>query len=122
MFTIARPPVIQPTQASARFRSFSEIPPEPIRTPIVIKNGTAIREKELMPLTICWLRVARGRPWYQRHRRAEIATEYAIWKRRKTIRRKLPIRISTAVVSIVAIIPRPPFLQVSQDRSQCAQE
>ena len=53
MFTIASPPVIQPTQASARLRSFSEIPPVPIRTPMVMKKGTAMREKEEIPLTIC---------------------------------------------------------------------
>ncbi len=63
MFTMARPPVIQPTQASARSSSFSEIPPEPIRTPIVMKNGTAIREKELIPLTILWQRIERLVPW-----------------------------------------------------------
>ena len=50
--TMARPPRIQPTQALARAISFSEMPPEPISTPMVMKNGTAIREKELMPLTI----------------------------------------------------------------------
>ena len=60
MLTIASPPVIQPTQASARFNSFSDIPPEPIRTPMVMKKGTAISEKELIPLTICWVRVASG--------------------------------------------------------------
>ena len=49
---MARPPRIQPTQALARAISFSEMPPEPISTPMVMKNGTAIREKELMPLTI----------------------------------------------------------------------
>ena len=32
--------------------SFSEMPPEPMSTPMVIKNGTAIRLKEEMPLTI----------------------------------------------------------------------
>jgi hypothetical protein len=51
--TIASPPRIQPTNAFARSMSFSEIPPEPISTPIVIKNGTAMRLKELIPLTIC---------------------------------------------------------------------
>ena len=62
MLTIARPPVIQPTQASARSSSFSEIPPKPIKTPIVMKNGTAINENEEIPLTICCGRVASGMP------------------------------------------------------------
>ena len=52
MFTMARPPRIQPTQELARAISFSEMPPLPMSTPMVIKKGTAIREKELMPLTI----------------------------------------------------------------------
>ncbi len=52
ILTMASPPVIQPTNESARSSSFSEMPP-PIRTPMVMKNGTAISEKELMPLTIC---------------------------------------------------------------------
>ena len=29
------------------------LPPEPIRQPMVIKNGTAMRLKELIPFTIC---------------------------------------------------------------------
>ena len=53
MLTIAIPPVIQPTQALAKAISFSDIPPLPIRHPIVIKNGTAIILNELIPLTIC---------------------------------------------------------------------
>ena len=40
MLTMAIPPVIHPTQASARAMSFSDMPPDPISTPIVIKNGT----------------------------------------------------------------------------------
>ena len=48
MLTIAMPPRIQPTQASASAISFSEIPPEPMRQPMVMKKGTAIRLKELM--------------------------------------------------------------------------
>ena len=53
ILTMAIPPVIQPTQALARAISFSEIPPVPIMQPMVIKNGTAISEKELIPFTIC---------------------------------------------------------------------
>ena len=52
MLTMAIPPRIQPTQASASAISFSEMPPEPMSTPMVMKNGTAIRLKEEMPLTI----------------------------------------------------------------------
>ena len=44
MLTIASPPRIQPTQALASAISLSEIPPEPISTPMVIKKGTAISE------------------------------------------------------------------------------
>ena len=62
MFTIASPPVIHPTQASARFSNLLEIPPDPISTPMVMKNGTAIKEKELIPFIICWGSVLRGRP------------------------------------------------------------
>ena len=39
-----------------------EIPPDPIRIPIVMKKGTAIREKELMPFTICIHRAFRELP------------------------------------------------------------
>ena len=53
IFTIAIPPRIQPTQAFASAISFSEIPPLPIKQPIVIKNGTAISENDDIPLTIC---------------------------------------------------------------------
>ena len=62
MLTIAIPPVIHPTQASARAISFSEIPPVPMMQPMVMKKGTAIRLKELMPFTICWHTVVRGSP------------------------------------------------------------
>ena len=51
---MAMPPRIQPTQALASAISFSEIPPEPMRQPMVMKKGTAIRLKELIPLTISW--------------------------------------------------------------------
>ena len=62
MFTMARPPVIQPTKASARSSSFSEIPPVPMYTPMVMKNGTAIREKDEIPFTICCATVFSGSP------------------------------------------------------------
>jgi hypothetical protein len=45
-----------------------------MRTPIVIKNGTAIRLKELIPLTICWAIIARGRSKYKRVKKDEMAT------------------------------------------------
>ena len=44
MLTIARPPRIQPTSAFASAISLSEMPPEPMSTPMVMKNGTAISE------------------------------------------------------------------------------
>src|SRR5690554_1455340 len=53
IFTIARPPRIQPI---IRFESFirrSEIPPWPIISPAIIKKGIAIRENEFTPFTIC---------------------------------------------------------------------
>jgi hypothetical protein len=62
MFTMAIPPRIHPTQELASAISFSDIPPLPIRIPIVIKNGTAMREKELIPLTICWQRLLSDLP------------------------------------------------------------
>ena len=74
MFTMAMPPRIHPTQALARAINFSEIPPVPIKQPMVIKKGTAIRLKELMPFTICWQMVVRGRPWYKRQSTEESAT------------------------------------------------
>ena len=43
MLTIARPPRIQPTSEFARAISLSEMPPVPMSTPMVMKNGTAIR-------------------------------------------------------------------------------
>ena len=68
------PPRIHPTQALASAISFSEIPPEPIRQPMVIKNGTAMRLKELIPFTICWQMVVSGRPWESRQNTEESAT------------------------------------------------
>ena len=59
MFTIARPPRIQPTNEFASAISLSEMPPVPISTPMVMKKGTAIREKDHTPLTICCGRVTR---------------------------------------------------------------
>ena len=60
MFTIANPPRIQPTNEFARAISLSDMPPVPIRTPMVMKNGTAIREKDHTPFTICWEIVCSG--------------------------------------------------------------
>ena len=62
------PPRIQPTHALASAISFSEIPPEPIRHPMVIKKGTAIRLKELMPFTICWQMVVMSLEQKAEHR------------------------------------------------------
>ena len=62
MLTMAMPPRIQPTHALASAISFFDIPPLPMRIPMVIKNGTAISEKELIPLTICWQSAFRDLP------------------------------------------------------------
>ena len=56
MLTMAIPPRIQPTQA------------------MVMKKGTAIRLKEEMPLTICWHRVWKLRPWTPRQKMVDSAT------------------------------------------------
>ena len=109
MFTIARPPRIQPTSELASAISLSEMPPVPIRTPIVIKKGTAIREKDQTPFTICRGSTVRFWPMLIRHSTVEIPTEYAMGKRRKIIMRKLPSRISVERVSPL-ITPEPPFL------------
>ncbi len=75
MLTIARPPRIQPTRAFARAISFSEMPPVPMRTPIVMKKGTAISEKDQTPFTICMGRMVRLLPMLSRHRTVEMPTE-----------------------------------------------
>ena len=110
MFTIARPPRIQPTRELASAISFSEMPPEPISTPIVIKNGTAIRLNDHTPRTICMGRTLSFCPMEIRHSTVEIPTEYAMGKRRKTISRKLPSRIIVDKVS-ASIMPAPPSVQ-----------
>jgi len=74
MLTMAMPPRIQPTQALASAISFSLMPPEPMRTPMVMKKGTAIRLNEEMPLTICWHRVLKLRPWTPRQKMVDSAT------------------------------------------------
>ena len=75
MFTWASPPRIHPTILFASAISFSEIPPEPISTPIVIKNGTAIRLKDHTPRTICIGRILRFLPMEIKHSTVEIPTE-----------------------------------------------
>ena len=54
--------------------SFSLMPPEPMSTPIVIKNGTAIRLNEEMPFTICWHSVLKLRPCTPRQSTVDSAT------------------------------------------------
>ena len=103
MFTIAMPPRIHPTQALARAISFSEIPPVPIREPITIKNGTAIRLKELIPFTICWQTADRGSPWLNRQSTEDSATAYAIGNRRNIIIKKLAR--STIIAKLSPPIP-----------------
>ena len=75
MFTIASPPRIQPTNEFASAISLSEMPPVPMRTPMVMKNGTAIREKDHTPLTICCGRVTMFCPMEIMHSTVEIPTE-----------------------------------------------
>ena len=41
---------------------------------MVIKNGTAMRLKELIPFTICWQIVVSGSPWESRQNTEESAT------------------------------------------------
>ena len=60
MFTIANPPRIQPTREFASAISLSDIPPVPIKTPMVMKNGTAINENDHTPFTICCEMVCSG--------------------------------------------------------------
>ena len=74
MFTMARPPRIQPTSELASAISLSDMPPVPISTPIVMKNGTAIREKDQTPFTICWGSVTRFWPMEIMHRTVEMPT------------------------------------------------
>jgi hypothetical protein len=45
---------------------------------MVIKKGTAIRLKELIPLTICWQMVVRGSPRYKSVNSEARATAYDI--------------------------------------------
>ena len=75
MLTIARPPRIQPTSEFANAISLSEMPPVPIRTPMVMKKGTAIREKDQMPLTICCGSVTMFCPMEIMHSTVERPTE-----------------------------------------------
>ena len=49
--TIASPPVMNPTKASARLTSLREIPPPHISAPARIKNGIASNGKESRPVT-----------------------------------------------------------------------
>ena len=51
------------------------MPPVPIRTPMVMKKGTAIREKDQMPLTICCGRVTMFCPMEIMHSTVERPTE-----------------------------------------------
>ena len=74
MFTMASPPRIHPTREFARAMSLSEMPPVPIRTPMVMKNGTAIRLKDQTPFTICWGSVTSACPWDRRQNTVESPT------------------------------------------------
>ena len=98
MLTMAMPPRIQPTQASARAISFSEMPPEPISTPMVMKKGTAIKLKDEMPLTIRRQTSVRAWPCTIMQNTLERPTAYAMGNRRKIITKKLTRRTRIASV------------------------
>ena len=98
MLTMAMPPRIQPTQASASAISFSEMPPEPMSTPMVMKNGTAIRLKEEIPLTIRRQTSVSACPCTSIHSTLDRPTAYAMGKRRKIITKKLTRRTMIASV------------------------
>ena len=74
ILTWARPPRIQPTRELASAISLSDMPPDPINTPIVIKKGTAIRENDHTPLTICWGSETRFCPIEAMHSTVEMPT------------------------------------------------
>ena len=61
-------------------------------------KGTAIREKELMPLTIRRQTSIRDLSCTSRHRTEDRPTAYAMGKRRKIITAKLPSRVMIARV------------------------
>ena len=54
------------------------MPPADIMSPIRIKNGTAIREKEFKPLTDCWATVISGTFKYNKVNNVEIPIEKMI--------------------------------------------
>ena len=63
---------------------------------MVMKNGTAMRLKELMPSTIFCATTFRGFPITTRQSVAEMPTAYAMGKRSRIIRKKLPINTRMA--------------------------
>ena len=75
-----------------------------------MKNGTAIKLKELIPFTICRQIVVSGRPWDSRHKIEDSATAYAIGKRRKIMMKKLPSKIKIAMLSLISFPPLQKFL------------
>jgi hypothetical protein len=58
--TNAKPPVINPTKAFAKFTNFLVTPPEDIKEPASIKKGTAINEKESTAVNILWATTIKG--------------------------------------------------------------
>ena len=75
MLTMARPPRIQPTRLFARAINLSDMPPVPIKTPMVMKKGTAISEKDHTPRTICMGSTLRFWPMEIRQSTVEMPTE-----------------------------------------------
>jgi hypothetical protein len=60
--TIAKPPIIKPTNELAKARSLFETPPFPIKIPAIIKNGMAIIGKESRDVNTFCVNVITGIP------------------------------------------------------------
>jgi hypothetical protein len=58
--TIARPPVKREKKRLTNCTNFFESPPAVMRLPARIKNGIAMRGKELMPLNMVWATMTKG--------------------------------------------------------------
>jgi hypothetical protein len=62
MFTIARPPRIQPMMELENLMSMSPMPPAPMISPASTKKGTARSTNTLRPLIMFWATIWSGRP------------------------------------------------------------
>jgi len=59
--TWARPPVRDPTMDWAKFTNLRVTPPADMKAPASMKKGTAINEKESIPIYIIWATITWGR-------------------------------------------------------------